>query len=335
MSDHSTKDPAPIDWSGVMPAITTPFAEDGSIDHAAVAARVERAIAGGVTGIVPAGSLGEGATLSTEEKGALFATCVATAADRVPVVAAIASAATFDAISLAQLATDSGCRGLMVLPPYVHGGDLREVVAHFESIFTATRTPCMLYNNPIAYGADLRAPEIAVLAERFPHLGAVKESSGDSRRITALKHALGDRLALFVGLDDLLVEGVRAGASGWVAGLVNAFPHESVRLFDFARAGDPAVDALYRWFLPLLRLDVVPDFVQRIKQVEAALGLGSARVRAPRLPLREEDQLEIAALVAHAIETAPLDQLRTGERGAGEATKTDSTERTSDETEER
>ncbi len=306
--------PPTINWSGVMPAITTPFTDDGSIDHTAVAERIERAIDGGVTGIVPAGSLGEGATLSTEEKRALFSTCVEAARGRVPVVAAIAAAATFDAITLAQLASEAGCQGLMILPPYVHHGAPREVMAHFESIFTATRAPCMLYNNPIAYGADLRAPQIALLAERFPHLEAVKESSGDVRRITELKHALGDRLALFVGLDDLLVEGVRAGAVGWIAGLVNAFPPESVRLFEMARDGDPAVDALYRWFLPLLRLDVVPDFVERIKQVEAALGLGSSRVRAPRLPLREEDRAEIAAVVAAAIETAPLDSLRSSNK---------------------
>ena len=296
----------PFDWSGVMPAITTPFRDDGSIDAEAVAARIDRAIEAGATGIIPGGSLGEGGVLSPEEKKELFAMCVEACDGRVPVVAAIAAAATFDAISLAQAAEDVGCRGLMVLPPYIHHGDSREVRAHFESVFTATPLPCMLYNNPIAYGADLHADEITLLAKRFEHLGAVKESSGDVRRITSLKRAAGDRLALFVGLDDLIVEGVRAGAVGWVAGMVNAFPLESVQLFELARDGDPRADELYEWFLPLLRLDVVPDFVQRIKFVEETLGLGSARVRPPRLPLRSEDQDVITEMVRDALRNHPV-----------------------------
>ena len=293
-------------WRGVMPAITTPFRDEGSIDTAAVRARIDRAIEAGCTAIIPAGSLGEGNTLSPDEKRALFALCVEACEGRVPVVAAIAAAATDDAIALASEARAVGCGGLMVLPPYVHSGDAREVVAHLAAVLASTDLPCMLYNNPVAYGADLRAPEIVALAERFPQLRAVKESSGDVRRITALHALAADRLAVSVGLDDVVVEGVRAGAVGWVAGLVNAFPVASVRLFDGARDGDPGVDILYDWFLPLLRLDVVPDFVQRIKWVEERLGLGSARVRAPRLPLPASETAALEELLAAALATNPL-----------------------------
>jgi len=292
-------------WSGVMPAITTPFDPDGSISKSAVVARIERAIGAGVTAIIPAGSLGEGAALSESEKHELFQICVETTAERVPVIPAIASASTRDAIALAHQAEQLGCRGLMVLPPYVHSGDTREVLAHVSAIFEATPLPCMLYNNPIAYGADLTASELKELAMRHSNLGAVKESSGDVRRITAICECMGDRLAPFVGLDNLAVEGARAGAVGWVAGLVNAFPVESVQLFELARSGDPRADELYHWFLPLLRLDVVPDFVQRIKAVEAELDLGPASVRPPRLPLESADLQQVREIVRVALENRP------------------------------
>jgi 4-hydroxy-tetrahydrodipicolinate synthase len=188
-------------------------------------------------------------------------------------------------VALARRAAAVGCDGLMVLPPYVYRGDWRETRAHFGAVIEATPLSCMLYNNPIAYGTDVSAAQLAELASH-DNLHAVKESSGDVRRVTAVLERLGDRLNVFAGLDDMIVESVAMGGSGWIAGLVNALPAESVRLFDLARAGEwMEARALYDWFLPLLRLDTDPKFVQLIKLVQVEVGKGSARVRPPRLEL--------------------------------------------------
>jgi len=174
----------------------------------------------------------------------------------------------------------------MILPPYVYKGDWRENKAHVAAILQATPLPAMLYNNPVAYGVDYLPEQIAELAAEFPNLAAVKESSTDVRRVTSIRALIGDRLSIFVGVDDAIVEGIAAGAIGWVAGLVNAYPRESVDLFNLARAGRVAeAFELYRWFLPLLRMDTVPKFIQLIKQVQQEAAIGSARVRAPRLAL--------------------------------------------------
>jgi 4-hydroxy-tetrahydrodipicolinate synthase len=194
----------------------------------------------------------------------------------------------------------------MVLPPYVYKGDWRETAAHFDAVIAATPLSCMLYNNPIAYGTDVLPEQVQELAERHANLHAVKESSADVRRLTALRALLGGRLTLSCGVDDLIVEAVDAGATGWIAGLVNALPHESVRLFELARAGrrDEA-RALYDWFLPLLRLDTVPKFVQLIKLVQEETGRGSSRVRAPRLALAGEELDAVRALVRDALARRP------------------------------
>lgn len=272
-------------WQGVFPAITTPFDADGGVDHEFLAGHARRLVAAGCRGVVALGSLGEGATLRFEEKVEVLRTLVAAVGDRVPVVAGIASLSTDEAVDLSRAADEAGCRGLMVLPPYVYLGDWRETRAHVEAIITATRLSCMLYNNPIAYGTDFLPEQVRDLTTH-DNLHAVKDSSGDVRRITAMRALLGDRLALFVGLDDALLEGVAAGATGWVAGLVNALPEESVLLFEHARAGrEREARELYEWFLPLLRLDTVPKFVQLIKLVQQECGLGHERVRAPRMVL--------------------------------------------------
>jgi len=183
---------------------------------------------------------------------------------------------------------------LMVLPPYVYTSDWREMKNHVAAIIAATKLPCMLYNNPVSYKTDFLPAEIAELAAEHANLQAVKESSADVRRVSAIREVLGDRLDIFVGVDDVLVEGVGAGAKGWVAGLVNAYPAESVELFNLAKAGKrDEVFALYRWFLPLLRMDTVPKFVQLIKWVQEQAGVGSARVRAPRMEITGKE-LEIA-----------------------------------------
>lgn len=272
-------------WQGVFPAITTPFREDLSIDEVFLARHADWMIGKGCTGLVPLGSLGEGATLSPSEKLRVLEICRDALAGRAPLVAGIAALSTAQAVELARSAEAAGCHALMVLPPYVYKGDERETEAHFRSVINATSLPCMLYNNPIAYGTDVTPEQLARLAE-LPNLEAVKESSADIRRITAIRARLGDRLRVFVGVDDLIVEGIGAGAQGWIAGLVNALPEESVRLFELAAAGRTGeARLLYEWFLPLLRLDVVPKFVQLIKLVQAEVGMGSARVRPPRLEL--------------------------------------------------
>jgi dihydrodipicolinate synthase/N-acetylneuraminate lyase len=295
-----------MEWRGVMPAITTCFREDLSIDHEFTARHVNWLVDNGCTGIVANGSLGEGGALTLEEKTALWKTCVNAVGSRAPVVAAIASISTTDAIAQAKAAEETGCRGLMVLPPYVYRGDWREMKYHISEIMGATSLSCMLYNNPIAYGTDFLPEQIAELAGEVPNFNAVKESSADVRRVTAIRALCGERLAIFVGVDDVIVEGINAGAIGWIAGLVSAFPTESVDLFNFALKGE-AEEAreLYEWFLPLLRLDTVPKFVQLIKLVQERVGMGNARVRPPRLELTGRELEETLVIIDHALETRP------------------------------
>jgi 4-hydroxy-tetrahydrodipicolinate synthase len=275
-----------MNWQGVIPAMTTAFQPDLAVDYDFVGRHARWLIENGCSGIVALGSLGESATLRFEEKVSILKTAVAALAGRAPVVAGIASLSTSEAVELAQAAEGAGCSGLMVLPPYVYSSDWREMKAHVQSVIRATSLSCMLYNNPVSYKTDFLPTHIAELARENPNLHAVKESSADVRRITALRALCGGRLALLVGVDDLIVESVRAGAEGWIAGLVNAFPRESVALYEYARRGDmKKAAALYEWFLPLLRMDTVNKFVQLIKLVQQETGMGSERVRPPRLPL--------------------------------------------------
>jgi 4-hydroxy-tetrahydrodipicolinate synthase len=294
-------------WHGVLPAITTPFTADDKVDHAFLAKHAKQLIDAGCRGIIPLGSLGEAATLSVEEKLEILRTLVAALDGRAPVIPGIAALSTREAVTLAKEAKAIGCGGLMVLPPYVYSTDWREMGAHVRAIIAATDLPCMLYNNPVAYKTDFAPAQIAELAAEFSNLQAVKESSGDVRRFAGIRALLGDRLQLLVGMDDAIVEGVSMGAVGWVAGLVNAYPKESVKLFELARDGGPkAAEALYRWFLPLLRLDTVPTFVQLIKLVQEKTDMGSERVRAPRLPVAGAERDHALKIIDHAIATQPV-----------------------------
>lgn len=293
-------------WHGVLPAITTPFTADGQIDHTFLAKHALQMIDAGCKGIVPLGSLGEAATLSFEDKTAILRTLVEALDGRAPVIPGIASLSTDEAVRLAKEAKALGCSGLMVLPPYVYSTDWREMGAHVKAVIGATDLPCMLYNNPVAYKTDFSPAQMAELAAEFPNLQAVKESSGDVRRFAGIQALLGDRLQLLVGMDDAIVEGVSMGAVGWVAGLVNAFPKESVKLFELARdGGAKAAMPLYAWFLPLLRLDTVPTFVQLIKLVQEKVGMGSETVRAPRLPVAGAEREAALKIIDHAIATKP------------------------------
>ncbi len=273
-------------WHGVIPAITTPFTEGLDVDFDFLQTHVRWMADSGCTGIMALGSLGEGATLDRGEKREILEACQAAVGDRIPICTGISGLSTREAILAAKDAEAVGCQGLMVLPPYVYKGDWDEMRNHVEAVFEATPLSCMLYNNPIAYGVDFVPEQVAALATRNANLHAIKESSADVRRITEIRRQIGDHLAYFVGVDDLIVEGIAAGATGWIAGLVNAFPKESVELFDLAMAGR-SHDArrLYEWFLPLLRLDVVPKFVQLIKLAQQEVGMGREWVRPPRLEI--------------------------------------------------
>ncbi len=292
-------------WTGVLPAMTTPFDEALNVDHGFLAQHAAWLLGNGCAGLVMLGSLGEGATLEHDEKLEILKTAVRVAAGK-PVVAAISSLSTSGAVKLAKEAEQAGCAGLMVLPPYVYTSDWREMKAHVTTVIGATKLGCMLYNNPVAYKTDFLPVQIAELAAEHDNLEAVKESSADVRRIAAIREVLGHRLSICVGVDDVLVEGVGAGAVGWVAGLVNAYPAESVRLVELAQNGTAeAAFELYRWFLPLLRMDTVPKFVQLIKWVQEQAGVGSARVRAPRLQLAGAELAEAKRVYARAMEERP------------------------------
>lgn len=295
-----------MNWKGVMPAITTCFNQDLTIDHGYVGEHCRWLVDEGCAGIVALGSLGEGATLTYDEKLQILRTCVRSMNGRAPVVAAISSLTTPEAVSLAEAASDLGCDGLMVLPPYVYQGDWPEMKAHVASVFEASPLPCMLYNNPIAYGTDFLPEQIKELAAEYKNLEAVKESSADARRVSAIRTLLGDRLKILVGVDDALLEGVAVGAVGWIAGLANALPRESVELFDYGIAGDRSkAFELYRWFLPLLRMDTVPKFVQLIKLVQSEVGRGNARVRPPRLEITGSTLDETLNLIRETLRHRP------------------------------
>jgi 4-hydroxy-tetrahydrodipicolinate synthase len=285
--------------------MTTPFTADMKVDHAFLAQHAAWQLGNGCAGLILLGSLGEGATLEHDEKIAILKTAVRVAG-KLPVVAAISTLSTRNAVKLAREAEDLGCSGLMVLPPYVYTSDWYEMKHHVTEILRATKLGCMLYNNPLAYKTDFLPSQIAELASEHENFAAVKESSADVRRVAAIREVLGSRLSICVGVDDVIVEALGVGAVGWVAGLVNAYPAESVRLFELARAGKhEETFELYRWFLPLLRLDTVPKFVQLIKWVQEQVGVGSARVRAPRLELQGEELAAARAVFEKAMDTRP------------------------------
>lgn len=295
-----------MNWTGVIPAITTPFHEDLSVDHGFFATHCQWLIQNGCSGLVALGSLGEGATLTFEEKEAVLKTAIAAVGPDVPVVAGVSALSTEEAVRIAKMAESAGCRGLMVLPPYVYVGDWRENKAHVAAVLRATPLSAMLYNNPIAYKTDFLPEQVVELLAEHENLHAIKESSADVRRVAALRVLTGSRLKILVGVDDLIFEAGMAGATGWIAGLVNAFPAESVELFDASIRGDKTrAMELYKWFLPMLRMDTVPKFVQLIKVAQAEVGMGSARVRPPRLELVGAELAECQRIIREALATRP------------------------------
>lgn len=296
-----------MEWKGVMPAITTKFNSDLSVDYGFIAGHAKWLLDNGCTGIVALGSLGEGSCLDHDEKLSILETIVDAVGAKVPVVGTISGLATHQAVRLAQDAERIGCKGLMVLPAYAYRGNWSEIRNHFSTVFKSSRLSCMLYNNPIAYMVDVLPEQLAELAEDHSNLHAVKESSADIRRVTAIRNLVGNRLEVFIGVDDLIVEGIHMGASGWIAGLVNAFPKESVELFNLCQAGEwTKAERLYKWFLPLLRLDTVPEFIHMIKLVQQEVGMGSELVRPPRLPLTGATREHTLATVRRALAERPV-----------------------------
>jgi dihydrodipicolinate synthase/N-acetylneuraminate lyase len=296
-----------VNWKGVIPAITTPFNADLTVDEGFLSKHSRWLVDQGSVGMVPIGSLGESATLNHAEKRTVLETCIKAVGDLVPVIPGIAALSTTEAVKLAQDAKAIGCSGLMVLPPYVYSTDWREMKAHVRAVIAATDLPCMLYNNPIAYKTDFLPRHIVDLSGELPNLHAVKESSTDVRRVTAIRALLGERIQILCGVDDAIVEAIDAGAIGWIAGLVNAFPAESVALYRHAAEGRKAeAFALYKWFLPLLRMDTVVKFVQLIKLAQQRVGMGSDRVRPPRLPLEGEELRQAMAAIDRALATRPV-----------------------------
>jgi len=295
-----------MNWKGVMPAITTSFSEDLRIDHDFMGGHCRWLLENGCAGIVALGSLGEGATLSFEEKLQVLRTCVLAVHGRIPVVASVSALTTSEAVRIAKAAADLGCDALMVLPPYVYQGNWREMKTHVAAVLKATPLSCMLYNNPVAYGTDFLPEQIRELAAEHENFEAVKESSADVRRISAIRALLDRRLKIFVGVDDAVLEAIGVGATGWIAGLANALPRESVDLFNFGMNGESdKAFSLYRWFLPLLRMDTEPNFVQLIKLVQAEVGIGNARVRPPRLELVGDELEQAKKTIRDALRSRP------------------------------
>lgn len=274
-----------INWQGVFPAVTTKFNEDYSLDFDAMGEHLEFQLDAGVHGVIILGSLGENSTLSMAEKLEMVRFYADRCRDRVPLVACIAESSTRNALKLLELATAAGANGFMVLPPMRYASDGRETIEFFRTIGAASERPIMLYNNPVAYGTDLTPEDFASLAD-IDAFEAIKESAADTRRFPEIRRLTGDRYALFCGVDDLAFECFGLGAVGWVAGLVVAYPKETVRLYELMTEGRwEEARKLYEWFLPLLHLDIGNKFVQQIKLVEELHGVGTARVRPPRLEL--------------------------------------------------
>ena len=292
-------------WAGVFPATTTQFARDERVDVDATQKVVSALIADGVNGIICMGTVGENCSLDPAEKRTILAAVKEAVNGRVPVLSGVAENTTALAAAYARDAEKIGIDGLMVLPAMIYKSTPRETLHHFRTVAKATSLPIMVYNNPVSYGIDITVEMFGALVD-LPNIAAIKESTEDTRRLTDLRRAFGDRFTLFAGVDDIVLESLMLGAQGWVSGLTNAFPRESVALFALARAGKYAEALeLYRWFMPLLHLDTIPTLVQCIKLAEQLMGRGSEMVRAPRLCLEGAERSEVEALVKQALATRP------------------------------
>jgi len=295
-----------IVWKGVFPAVTTQMRQDQSIDFEATARHIEVLLDSGVTGIIMLGSLGENTSLEAEEKRQVVKAAIETVKGRVPVLSGVSEYTTAMAVRYAQDMEKLGADGIMLLPAMVYKAFPEETIAHFRTVARNTSLPILCYNNPIGYHVDITPQMFEVLAEE-PNLQAIKESSGDTRRLTDIRNQVGDRYALFTGLDDLIVEGLVLGADGWVAGTGLAFPYENQYLYDLCRAGEwEKAREIYRWYMPLLHLDTHIKFVQYIKLALQEVGLGAEWTRAPRLPLVGAERERVLQVIRTGIANRPL-----------------------------
>jgi 1-pyrroline-4-hydroxy-2-carboxylate deaminase len=294
-----------VTWRGVFPAATTEFRTDQSLDLAATAKHLDAMIKAGVHGMIVLGTVGENCSLEPKEKLEVIHAAREVIAGRVPLMTGVAECTTVGACRFAVDAQKAGVEGLMVLPAMVYKADGREAMTHFRAVAKATDLPIMIYNNPVSYSVDITPSMFAELADE-PKFVAIKESSENVRRITDLRNTVGNRFLLFAGVDDLALESVMLGATGWVSGLVNAFPAENRLLWDLATAGryEEAVK-IYRWYTPLLHLDTHPKLVQYIKLANAECGMGYETVRAPRLALEGKEREEVLAIIRTALKSRP------------------------------
>src|SRR5437870_7186933 len=292
-------------WRGVFPAITTQMKKDGALDLDSTARHAEALIKSGVAGIIFLGSLGENQTLTAEEKRRLIQAMVKSVNGRVPVLSGVAESSTAAACRYARDGEQLGLDGFMLMPAMLYKGDPREIMAHFRTTAEATGLPIMIYNNPISYANDITPEMFAELADQ-KNFVALKESSGNTRRITDLRNTVGDRYALFTGVDDLVMQCAILGIDGWVAGSRIAFPAENQSFWELTRRGEwESARGIYRWFTPLLHLDTHVKFVQYMKLAVQECGLGAEWVRAPRLPLVGEERKRILKIIHIGMATRP------------------------------
>jgi dihydrodipicolinate synthase/N-acetylneuraminate lyase len=292
-------------WEGVMPAITTQFDENHQLDLKTFQKNLDAQIEAGVHGIILGGTLGEASTITAEERGLLLETTLSKTKGRIPVIMNIAEQATKEAVRLAEQAEAEGASGLMLLPPMRYKATDAETVEYFSSVATGTSLPIMIYNNPVDYKIEVTLDMFEQLS-KFKNINAVKESTRDTTNVTRMINRFGDRFSILCGVDTIALECLMMGATGWVAGLVDAFPEETVAIYAYCKAGEwEKAREVFRWFLPLLELDISPQLVQNIKLCEVATGLGTGHVRPPRLPLRGKAHQDVQDILESALKTRP------------------------------
>lgn len=295
-----------VQWEGVMPAVTTKFNEDDTLDLIMFRKNIEAQLEAGVSGIILGGTLGEASTLTDDEKRILIQETVAIVDGKVPVIINIAEQSTKDAMLAAQRAKEYGASGLMILPPMRYKATDYETVVYFKTVAKSTDLPIMIYNNPVDYKIEVTLDMFEELLEECDNIEAVKESTRDISNITRIRNRFGNRLKVLCGVDTLALESILMGADGWVAGLVCAFPAETVAIHELVKAGrvSEAIE-IYRWFLPLLELDISPQLVQNIKLAEVGTGIGTEIVRAPRLPLHGVERARVLKIIEAGLRTRP------------------------------
>ncbi|MFD1616390.1 dihydrodipicolinate synthase family protein [Gelatiniphilus marinus] len=294
-----------LKWEGVMPAVTTKFTDQDTLDLQMFETNIKAQLKAGVHGIVLGGTLGEASTLLDEEKSTLTKTTVNIVNGQVPVLINVAEQSTKAAIAAAQKAEADGASGLMMLPPMRYKSGDRETVEYFKTVANSTSLPIMIYNNPVDYKIEVTLDMFEELL-KCKNIEAVKESTRDTTNVTRIKNRFGDRLKIMTGVDTVALESLLMGADGWIAGLVCAFPAETVAIFELQKAGKiKEAIAIYRWFMPLLELDINPKLVQNIKLAEVATGLGTENVRAPRLPLHGNERKQVINIIEKGLKTRP------------------------------